>query len=51
MGSPDSFELVKEQYIEEYDSQVLLYKHKKTGELPLLQTQTFERPCFMSASS
>ena len=31
MGSTDSFELVRKQFIEEYDSEVLLYKHKKTG--------------------
>lgn len=26
------FELVREQYVAEYDSQVLMYRHKKTGE-------------------
>lgn len=25
------FELVREQFVSEYDSQVLMYRHKKTG--------------------
>ena len=49
MGSPDSFELVKQQYIEEYDSQVLLYKHKKTGTRLLLSINSSVYLCSRSS--
>jgi hypothetical protein len=33
------FELVQQQFVREYDSHVLMYKHKKTGGLQQQQQQ------------
>ena len=30
------FELVREHFVQEYDSQVLMYRHKKTGKSHIL---------------
>ena len=38
------FELVREHFVQEYDSQVLMYRHKKTGKHLLAHGTRYCRP-------